>query len=350
VEDTGPGIPPDQQQRVFEAFTQADASTTRGYGGSGLGLTISKRLITLMGGEIRLHSRPGQGACFTCQVPVGRVEASAAVTDIAPVISQEAQFAARVLLAEDHSVNRLVARGMLETFGCRVAEVENGRQAVAAVQGERFDLVLMDCHMPELDGFAAAREIRAAEAAGGAPRVPILALTADVQKGIMDHCRAAGMDDYLAKPLKLATLHTALGRWVPTRVEPKQAPGTAAPVAAMATVLLNSVVLDELRTMNEALLRSIIALYLEQLPRHLDALRAAAVTDPGEVRRIANKLKASSASLGAESLSALFLALERAGAAADLPGIAAALAEIEILWPPVSRALETVADDLALPP
>jgi PAS domain S-box-containing protein len=225
VRDTGIGIAPEVQARLFAPFVQADASTTRRYGGTGLGLAIAKQLVELMGGEIGVESALEQGSTFwlTLRLAPGRdrrrVSRAPHRWSAAPTPATPAR--GRVLVAEDNPINRLVAVGLLQSLGYVVEAVEDGRQAVEAVQRDHYDLVLMDVHMPELDGFAATAAIREQEAAaGGSGHLPIVALTADALAGDAERSRAAGMDDHLSKPITAERLAAVLGRWLPTRNEP----------------------------------------------------------------------------------------------------------------------------------
>jgi PAS domain S-box-containing protein len=212
VADTGIGIPLDQQPRLFSPFTQADASTARQYGGTGLGLAISRRLVEAMGGTIDLDSAPGRGTTFTVRVPLAVAEPTVRPT---PSGGLPAALPAglRVLLAEDHPVNQRVATAMLAKLGCSVVVVGDGRAAVEALSGGTFDVVVMDCQMPEMDGFQATEAIRALEA-GGDRRTPIIAMTANASSEDRDRCLLSGMDDHVAKPVKQADLAGALARWV----------------------------------------------------------------------------------------------------------------------------------------
>ncbi len=219
VEDTGPGIPRDQQARIFDAFVQADGTMTRRYGGTGLGLAISRHLCELMGGSMSVHSIPGQGATFrfTARFALADADGEAAVLPAVPLLlpdatEEEGRLDVRVLLVEDNRVNQQVALGMLSRIGCVVDTVANGREAVERFATGSYDLVLMDCHMPEMDGFEATAAIRAAEASAGR-RTPIVALTANAIEGDRERCLAAGMDDYLAKPIRLAELRRVVERW-----------------------------------------------------------------------------------------------------------------------------------------
>jgi signal transduction histidine kinase/ActR/RegA family two-component response regulator len=212
VEDTGIGIAPDVQARLFSRFTQADASTTRRYGGTGLGLAISRQLIELMHGRISVESVPGEGARFRCELSLLVAEAPLAAERVPlPVaVPRRGAAAQRVLVVDDNEVNRLVANEMLRKLGCEVVEAENGLIAVRFVTESEFALVLMDCQMPELDGYAATAAIRAAEAGR---RLPIVAMTANAMEGDRERCLAAGMDDYITKPVSAAVLARVLAIW-----------------------------------------------------------------------------------------------------------------------------------------
>jgi signal transduction histidine kinase/CheY-like chemotaxis protein len=217
--DTGVGIPADRLDRLFKAFSQADSSTTRQYGGTGLGLTISRKLAVLMGGEASVASVPGQGSVFWFTV---KLELLSATIPALPLISDEEealhaperQRSLHILLAEDNVVNQKFASRLLEKMGHRVVIASNGKEALAALDQAKFDIVLMDCQMPEVDGYEATRTIRAREALHAPhPRLPIIALTAHAMQGDRKHCLAAGIDDYLAKPMKPMDLKTILERW-----------------------------------------------------------------------------------------------------------------------------------------
>jgi signal transduction histidine kinase/integral membrane sensor domain MASE1 len=214
VSDTGIGIPPEAQARLFGAFTQVDGGTTRRYGGSGLGLAISRQLATLMGGEMGCTSQPGQGSTFWFTVALQAAAPQAVPAPVATEAVDDAPLGAHVLLAEDNEVNRKVVARLLESFGCTVECAENGRLAVERASGRRFDVVLMDAQMPEMDGYAATAEIRRRL---GQAAPPIVALTANALHGDRERCLAAGMSDYLSKPVRPAELRGMLRRWVPIR-------------------------------------------------------------------------------------------------------------------------------------
>jgi signal transduction histidine kinase/CheY-like chemotaxis protein len=211
VSDTGPGLPPDAQARVFDAFTQADASTTRRFGGSGLGLSICQALARLMGGDITLQSVVGLGSTFTVRLPLERAAAEAGPTAQAPraVLSLPGL---KVLAAEDNEMNQLVLRTLLEPFGIVPHIVSNGEEAIAAWENGDWRVILMDVQMPVMDGPTATRRIREQEAERGLLRTPIIALTANAMSHHAEEYLAGGMDEVVAKPLNIAELIHAIER------------------------------------------------------------------------------------------------------------------------------------------
>ncbi|MEH0198437.1 ATP-binding protein [Caulobacter sp. CCNWLY153] len=208
VADTGVGVPIEDQARLFQRFVQLDSGATRAYGGAGLGLAISKSLVELMGGRIGADSAPGHGSCFWFELPAAEAEPLAApVREVA-----RDPKAARILLVDDHPMNREIGVGLLRLAGCHVETAENGRQALAAAARGHFDIILMDIHMPEMDGLAATRAIRSLEGAAG--RVPIIAMSADALPQQVERCFAAGMVDHIAKPVQREVLYAKVGRWL----------------------------------------------------------------------------------------------------------------------------------------
>jgi len=214
VEDTGIGIAPEATGRIFEKFTQADASTSRRFGGTGLGLAITKQLVGLMGGGIEVESALGEGSIFRVQLELPLDKGEPVAEGQRPSEAHSATripLGLRVLLAEDSVVNQKVAVRMLEKLGCRVDVASNGREAVEMRETGEYELVIMDCQMPEMNGFEATAEIRCREVQG--VRIPIVAMTANALKGDRERCLAAGMDDYLSKPATLDMLTQLLLRW-----------------------------------------------------------------------------------------------------------------------------------------
>ncbi|HHO69654.1 MAG TPA: EAL domain-containing protein, partial [Gammaproteobacteria bacterium] len=486
VSDTGPGIPPGQQARIFEAFSQADGSTTRRHGGTGLGLAISRRLVELMGGRLELESQPGDGAHFRFSIrlasagpadaalprppilqgvrvlivddhavnreiihnqvvawgmrngstgcgrealeilrqaaaegqpyrivlldrnmpemdglelarriqadpaipPLQVVILSSATCDIdattagqagirchlqkpvrqqqlldclcgilgeaTPATGQEAapptRFSGRVLLAEDNPVNQEVALSMLNVLGCEVDLAENGVQALQACTEHRYDLVLMDCHMPDMDGFSASEQIRRLEQEQGRTAVPIIALTADVQKGIREQCLAAGMNDYLSKPFTQTLLTGVLAKWL--QAAPPVIPGDTgpAPQQTAGDTLLDAAALQRLRELGahsgRDVLTRVASHFLQQAPRDADAMRQALeAQDATGLRRLAHSMKSASATLGATALSQRCAALESNADSGDLTSAAELLATFDDTLSPALSALRALVQD-----
>ncbi|RLJ61424.1 hybrid sensor histidine kinase/response regulator [Sulfurisoma sediminicola] len=214
VRDSGSGIPAEMHERIFTAFTQVDGTSRRRHGGTGLGLAISRQLVGLMGGAIAVDSAPGAGACFTVALPFARVAPAvrppAAGATAGPPTAAPAARTERLLIADDNRINQQVTLGMLRKLGFTAIDIAaNGRQAVAAATAQPYDLVLMDCQMPEMDGLEATRALRAAGL-----RMPVIAITANAMRGDREACLATGMNDYLAKPVSLDALAATLARWL----------------------------------------------------------------------------------------------------------------------------------------
>ena len=238
VSDTGMGISPEGQRQLFQAFAQVDSSATRRHGGTGLGLAISKQLVEMMGGQIGLTSSLGSGSTFWFSLDLPAAKGPELPDLARDDLSQLPVFngarvpaaGARLLVAEDNPVNQLVATRMLEKLGYRADVAANGAEALEALTRIDYAAVLMDCQMPELDGFEATREIRRRQILPW--RTPVIAMTASATQGDRDRCFDADMDDYISKPVRLAELAAVLARWVPpVSVSPGPAPPTSRPPA-----------------------------------------------------------------------------------------------------------------------
>lgn len=212
VRDTGIGIDSDRLEMMFVAFQQADSSISRRYGGTGLGLSIARTLAERMGGKLRGESREGLGSTFTLEMPLALASPSPAPRLLAEDAQPSMPDNDQVLLVEDNPVNQSVIEAMLRSLGLAVCTADDGLEAVALVSRQRFAAVLMDCRLPHLDGYEATRRIR--QLPNGA-RLPIIALTANALQGDRERCMAAGMDDYLSKPLRRTELQRVLQRWLP---------------------------------------------------------------------------------------------------------------------------------------
>jgi signal transduction histidine kinase/DNA-binding response OmpR family regulator/HPt (histidine-containing phosphotransfer) domain-containing protein len=487
VRDSGIGVPAEQQSRIFDAFSQVDASMTRQFGGTGLGLTICKRLVNLMGGKLGVESEDGTGSTFWLSVPLERSGMAATVWKLAPTslggiralvahdnptsrallerqlcawqmecsavasgtealeslreaanggapvdivlvdvdmpdirgtelvgairadetiasvavlllcsVTSESDFERigaqgrltkpvrqsdlfdcissalghtgrradaesrqagdaggaaemRVLLAEDNRVNQEVAIAMLEELGCRCDLVGNGQEALRALESRHYDLVLMDCQMPVMDGYQATREIRRREAeAGDAQRVPIVAVTANVVEGDREKCLEIGMDEYLSKPFRQDQLRAMLDRWSGEPTPPAAVAEAPAPPRARKTDAdgpIDHTALNAIRALESprrpSLLADLIRNYLEHSEELLEDLRDAIdEEDADAVREAAHSLKSSSGNVGARELTGACREIEAMGRAGDLSQVKAAFDRLSEAYAQARAALE----------
>jgi PAS domain S-box-containing protein len=357
VEDTGIGISSDKLDSLFKPFVQADASTTRRYGGTGLGLAISKRLVEMMGGTIGASSRMGEGSAFwfTLCLPLDKQFTGVAVPmaeKVAlhpPAESGVTQTALpktarwgrllRVLVVEDNVVNQKVTMLMLTELGCHMDLAANGREAVEMIELLPFDMVFMDCEMPEMDGFEATREIRRLQ---GDKHLPIIAMTAYALQGDRERCLAAGMDDYFSKPVKLEDFQAALERWGPKdsrsfegRLKPpaflEKAPLT---VENETSSVIDPNVIARLRRLADAtdpsLLTRIFHLFLSDTPERITTLREAATTgDTAGLSKAAHSLRGACASIGVMGMVEICKTLESLGHGKYVDGAMALVEKLE---------------------
>ncbi|MEK7415826.1 MAG: ATP-binding protein [Planctomycetota bacterium] len=361
VADTGPGIPPEIQARLFTSFEQGDASIRRKFGGTGLGLVISRQLCELLGGGLTLASVIGSGSTFSATITAGRSSASTAASAAqhwamaAPVKPSTAAFrravaaqpaqpanrrfaAARVLCADDQEVNRLVLSGQLRLFGVDARMVSGGAEAVESALTESWDLILLDCQMPEVDGFMAVRRIR-----DGGCRTPLVAVTAHAVAGNREECLARGFDDYVAKPVRPAALEAMLNRWLAT-VTPA---ATSTPLPSTAT---SSRIAELRHEIGDETLQAVIQAMLADGARLVREAGAALATgDLATASKRAHALKGDSANLGLDALSAVAKALEHAAKAGDAATAAAAGARLPAAWAEAEGVLRGAAASQTAP-
>jgi signal transduction histidine kinase/HPt (histidine-containing phosphotransfer) domain-containing protein/ActR/RegA family two-component response regulator len=347
VSDTGIGIDPGQQSRLFEPFSQADESITRRYGGTGLGLAICKQLVELMGGRIGVDSVPGTGSTFHFTVRLGRV---AAITqDTQPEGAVLPHFpGARVLVAEDNALNQRLAREMLVDLGAQVTVAATGVEAVAAAARERFDAIFMDVQMPQMDGLEATRRIRALPQGAD---VPVIAMTAHALAGSREQCLVAGMNDFIGKPITARGIATTLARYLAASA----GPGAAAGAAVLPESLPGIAVGKALRRLggNVELMRSSLAEFRRDYGGMADRLGDALTAgDAKNATRIAHTLKGVASNLAMTDLEAAARAAEEelmqraALAPGRLDQLRAALATVVASCarvPPVARAASAQA-------
>ena len=325
--DTGIGIPPEKQKQLFMPFTQLDSTSTRRYGGTGLGLAISRQLTELMGGKIGVISDGKNGTIFWFTILFNRPKGNLAETapgsgseakgnaekresesdisailknsNVAGTVTESAaddSAPTEVLLAEDNATNQFIAVKLLEKFGCRIDVVDNGIEAVNAAKTKRYDLIFMDCQMPEMDGYEATKKIRELEELPGREeRIPIIAMTAHALSGDRGKCLDAGMDDYLAKPILPDSLGAAIKKWKRRRL-PQASHDTSAIFDRRAFFS---------RIMNDdTLARSVIAAFLEDIPAQIEFLGASAERkDWAAAERFAHRIRGASANLSCNELS-----------------------------------------------
>ncbi len=361
VQDSGIGMSAEQLARVFDAFAQADASTTRRFGGTGLGTTIARQLAELMGGDISAQSTPGVGSTFTLSLPLPLGQApqdNPAHDSAAPITLRPLH----ILAVDDVAANLELLQVALERRGHRLTLAQDGAQAVALCQAQHFDLVLMDLHMPGMDGLQATRAIRAQEAAQEAaqntaqdrPHLPIIALSASVLEEDQGQALEAGMDGFACKPLDLPRLFAEIARLLPHAQAPAAPPPTTGAATGATTGADTSAdtPIDWPRALSlwgEQHLHQALARLLREhpdLPHTLQALH----TDPPALAQQAHRLRGLAGNLALGPLQNALAQLEGAARQSDAPAMAAALARLPTLWAQLQQALAAALPESLEPP
>ena len=329
VKDTGIGMSETARGRIFKAFAQADGTVSRKYGGTGLGLSICRQLAELMGGELGVESAPDQGSTFHLTLPLPAIPAPpAGAVEDAPLVTRFPGVT--VLVAEDNPVNQKLIHFMLDNLGVTVKTAEDGRIAYDKLANETVDLVLMDCQMPEWDGLTATRAIREREDRTGGRRLPVVALTANAMVGYAETCRAAGMDDYLTKPVREEELAAALNRQLPGRAVSEVATSKAALEEPPKASGFDIAKLRRVCRGDEAQVREMLGLFVSSTEGLLEELaRALDRKDATLAARQAHQIKGASSYLGAAEVTSLAAEAETRAKAGELDACRVALEDLE---------------------
>ncbi len=345
IRDTGIGISPENIGKLFTKFSQADVSTTRKYGGTGLGLAISKQLAELMGGEIGVESIAGGGSEFWFTVNLEyQPERAPDLSNETPVqvaakprstgkLRLPTNSSARILLAEDNLTNQMVAQAILKKLGFQSDIATNGAEALNALENTRYDLVLMDMQMPEMDGLEATRRIRDIQSSVFNHNIPIIAMTANAMKEDREHCLEAGMNDYVSKPIKPQALSEMLLRWLPKEDNPNQT-STQGSLASPTgkdnlTVFDKSNLLERLMD-DEELVDLVISNFLKDIPLQIQALKDCLEKDDAVgAERQSHTIKGAAANISAQALCDVANEMEVSGRNGDLSAMRERIAELE---------------------
>jgi len=346
VSDTGVGIPPEKQEKVFESFSQADGSTSRKYSGTGLGLTITRELAELLGGELTLTSKQGKGSIFSLTIPASVDVTKQPFLDRNNIADQmgderdklkEAKFSGHVLVAEDVRSNQMLVRWLLEKVGFEVTVAEDGNEAVQKALKRSFDLILMDIQMPNMNGYEATRKLR-----NEGVKTPIIALTASAMSGAEGKCICAGCDDYLSKPLDRRKLLEKIRKYVPAedKAMSEKANSVKSQVDELAKLCRGQVpqesslketveIEDSKEILNwdqligrlgdEELVKEVVPIFLKDNEERADKLtKAVKAGDAKAIKLHAHAVKGAGRNIGARRLSDIAYLLERAGKENDM--------------------------------
>ncbi len=337
VRDTGIGIPADKLHTLFERFTQVDNSTTRRHGGSGLGLAISKWLVERMGGRIRVESALGEGSTFSFTIRSAlpceeELRGLVLLDKMNRIMPHPAIRALRILVAEDNAINRKVALALLDQLGHAADVASNGREVLAALEKSRYDLVLMDLHMPIMDGLATTQAIIARWPDGARP--VIIAMTADAMQGDRERCLAAGMQDYVSKPVSLESLGAVLARW-----------GRTMPIDMHSVALHDPDLIDReiFETYGPELMRELLQTFIATVPPRIVEMKL--LTGPEHAIKLsqeAHTLKGAGLNMGANRFAAIARAIEDLGRRGETAGIESLLAQLEQSYEQSKAALEAI--------
>ncbi|KAB2953418.1 PAS domain S-box protein [Heliorestis acidaminivorans] len=355
VQDTGIGIADNVQQDIFKPFSQGERATSRKFGGTGLGLTICKNLVQKMNGRIGVESEKGQGSLFWFEIPLIKAESTDIdayyIDDLCQqdnLSLKQIDYSKSILVVEDNKVNQEVLLLQLEELGLlNITIVSNGVEALKLLKKEDFSLILMDCEMPELDGFETTKLIRKIEESEGRKKIPIIAMTAYALQGDKQRCLEVGMDDYMSKPLRSELLYCTLQQWIPQLAIPDQANKdmVISKESALSTIRMDRSALEKYRKYQKPdepdLVVKLIKIYLDMADQKLKELKEALELENLQaVVRRSHLLKSSSADVGAFLLASYFAELEKMGRAGIIEGMVEKLQILEAEYVEVRQELE----------
>jgi len=381
VTDTGIGISDEQQTRLFTRFTQADGSTSRRYGGTGLGLAISKHLVKFMGGDIGLESTPNKGSTFWFTLPLSHAEPQAYSRQqdklhhhkdqsmdggytTSKTVPKLPLLDARILVVEDNITNQITIRAMLEKLGVQIDLANNGEEAIALLQRNNYHMVFMDCQMPVMDGYEATQCIRDPESPVRDHAIPVVAITANAILGDREECIAAGMDDYISKPIDPVKLHNIVRQWLPEHchktktkevsiehsssiLKPELEPEAVIPTQSPSEPIFDYAAISERLMHNDDLIRTVLESFLTDTATQIENISSALQDgDAAQIGTMAHAIKGSSANVGGMMLSSQAFKLEQAGKAGDLQLISQSLPELERCF----KQLETLVMEQVIVP
>lgn len=342
VSDTGPGIEPEQMSRLFTAFSQADASTYRKFGGTGLGLTICKTLVSMMGGKIWVESKTGKGSTFhfTIHTRRGELTLQPQVASLNDNTNLAEQLPAKILLAEDNDINRLLASKIFATMGYKVDTAVNGREALQMVKAGKFDLVFMDVQMPEMDGMETSRAIRAEVPKDKQP--VIIAMTAFASDEDREMCMSAGMDDFISKPVVGEDMANMIRKWKrkQTVTRPVQSVGSE-------TVLVDQDAIKRLldigRQTDPGFLQQVLDMFSAQAPALINEIIKSHEQGKNDAMwQSAHKLKGTSLNIGARRLGELCRRLEVQGRSGEMNGLEEIVSQLDFVYKETLKELKNL--------
>ncbi|MBF0274306.1 MAG: PAS domain S-box protein [Nitrospinae bacterium] len=355
VRDTGIGLSDEEREKLFKPFVQADSSTSRRYGGTGLGLTISRRLVELMDGSICVESEKGKGSTFYIEIKLPFSE-----TVREKVLRKKERKTekkkiqlnreVKILLAEDNQVNQKVASMQLLKLGYVADIASNGGEVLLRLKSNRYDLVLMDCQMPEIDGFEATRRIRKMEKETG-ERLPIIAMTANAMKGDRERCLEAGMDDYMSKPVDIDVLEDMILKYVGEKspiIKPSKQ--DAESVESSGPDSINHATIDKLKALgadDTGFFKELVSVFLESAEKHVDDLmKCLPEKNAGHIHQISHPMKSSCANMGAMKLAHLFTMIDDKAKIQDVSDFESLAKQVEEEFMYVKNEFQKMLEDL----